>query len=504
MTLKQIERVKKLKLGEVIEIGQVTIKRDRGQYSITKGKFIKNYKDTDFPIMSEMIDELNTEKVVEEKLSFQIPGTQLIAIKAPTGYELWENGKLLQKGLTEDQVDVYVAHHKKEQDNKKVDQLRKEIVNERKLSRHRTMLYYMILVLSAAILMTTYVLGVKFNGVSITRSNNQVYQVISELAEVKYPEKKFDKFDAVYYTLLYHAHQENYFMLPVEINGASVQVNSELYKQYRSNDLGLDLSLDNTYSGHEFNLYFKNELGRYVNREEVIRRIGYILGHENITTIDALISAYLVWDSNNTRSNRAYNWDVLNADGTKNFDYNAAYYSTYLSRNRLVKVFLNDQSKFINEYYLFESIGWLTWTSVFLFGAYLILAFSIWIFKKDNLKMSKMLLKTIVVLAATLIIPLLLQYFFEGLRKEATEFLDILENTRFTTTTVIMNFIFDYIMKFSNIVLTGILTIALPLQVVRYFVFNAINKLDKGGKVLRTVAPGTTLSQDINKLDWRI
>lgn len=504
MTLKQIEMVKKLKLGETVEIGQVTIKRDRGQYNVSKDKFIKTYKDTDFHVMSEKIDELNTEKVSNEKLSFPIPGTKIIAIKAPNGYELWEDGKLLKKGMTEDEVDSFLVHYKSQQDQKKVENLRKEIVNEKKLSNQKKVLYYFILILSAALLITTYVLGLKFDGVSINRSNNNIYRVITEISEVKYPEKRMDKFDAVYYTLLYHVHQQDYFMNETIINETPVQVMSELRLVYTRNDLPLDLSQDSTYSGYEFNLYFKSELGRYVNREETIRRVGYILGHENITTIEQLTAAYMAWDANDAKSNRAYNWDLTNYDGTKTFDYNASYYTTYLSRNGFVKLFLNDSSKFIHEYYLFESVGWLTWASVIVFGLYLVLAFSIWIFKKDHLKMSKPLMMIILVSALILVVPLLLQYFFEGLRKEATEFLDILENTRFTTVTTIMNMIFDYIMKFSNIVLTGIFTIALPLQVVRYFVFNAISKLDKGGKILRTVAPGTTLSQDINKLDWRI
>lgn len=504
MTLKQIEMIKKLKMGETVEIGQVTIKRDRGQYNVSKDKFIKIYKDTDFHVMSEKIDELNTEKISNEKLSFTIPGTKIIAIKTLAGYELWEDGKLLQKGLTEDDVDSFLSHYKVQQDNKKVERVRKEIINEKKMSNQKKVLYYFILLLSAALLITTYVLGLKFDGVSINRNNNTIYQIITEVAEVKYPEKKSDKFDAVYYTLLYHVHQQDYFMTETLINEVPITVISELRDTYLENELSLDLSRDATYSGYEFNLYFKSDLNKYVNREEAIRRVGYILGHENITTIEELISAYLVWDANDAKSNRAYNWDLTNYDGTKTFDYNASYYTTYLSRNGFVKLFLNDSSKFIHEYYLFESVGWLTWTSIVIFGLYLVLAFSIWIFKKDHLKMSKPLLIIIASLAAVLIVPLLMQYFFEGLRKDATEFLDILENTRFTTVTTIMNMIFDYIMKFSNIVLTGIFTIALPLQVVRYFVFNAISKLDKGGKLLRTIAPGTVLSQDINKLDWRI
>ena len=504
MTLKQIETVKKLKMGEAIEIGQVTIKRDRGQYNVSKDKFVKVYKDTDFHVMAEKIDELNTEKVSNDKLSFPIPGTKLIALKAPNGYELWEDGKLLQKGMTDDDVDKFVAHYKVQQDQKKVEQVRKEIVTERKLSNQKKVLYYFILFLSAALLITTFVLGIKFDGVSINRNNNTVYRVITELAEAKYPEKRMDKFDAVYYTLLYHAQQQDYFMTETLINETPVLVLSELRDTYIQNELSLDLSQDSTYSGYEFNLYFKSDLNKYVNREETIRRIGYILGYENITTIEALTAAYLAWDTNDVRSNRAYNWDLTNYDGTKTFDYNASYYTTYLSRNGFIKLFLNDSSKFIHEYYLFESVGWLTWTSVVIFGLYLILAFSIWVFRKEHLKMSKVMITIVLSLAAILIVPLLMQYFFEGLRKDATEFLDILENTRFTTVTTIMNLIFDYIMKFSNIVLTGIFTIALPLQVIRYFVFNAISKLDKGGKILRTVAPGTTLSQDISKLDWRI
>lgn len=505
MTLKQIESVRRLKLGEIVEIGRVTIRRDRGQYSVTKDKFIKVYKDTDFHVMSEKIDELNTERDTStDRMSYEIPGTKLIAIKTLTGYELWENGKVIQKGLTDSDVEVFLEHYRKNQEVKKVDQIRSTIVNKHKLSRQKKVLYYLILIISVALLFLTYTLGLKYDGVSIKRNNHDLYMVITELAETKYPEKKFDKYDTVYYTLNYYAHQQNYFMLPIIINETEVQVESAIFLHYQENLLDMNLSADTTYSGFEFNQYFKNDFNRYVTKEETIRRIGLILGYENIQTMDELKSAYLHWDQNDVKSNKAYNWEITNLDGSKPFDYNVSYYNTYLSRNSFVKLFLNDSSRFIHEYNLFESIGWLNWTSIAIFLLYLILAFGIWIFKKDNLTMSKGLVILVAVLFLLIIVPLMMQYFFEGLRKEPTEFLDILENTRFTTTTTMMNFIFDYIMKFSNIILTGILTIALPLKVVRYFVFNAISKLDQNGVIHKTLATGTTLSQDINKVDWRM
>lgn len=505
MTIKQIEAVRKLKIGDIIEIGAVTIKRDRGQWSVQKGKFIKIYKDTDFPIMSDKIDELNTEKSTEKPLSYEIPGTKIIVIKTPAGYELWESGKLIQRNMTDDEVETYLTGYKKKQEIEKTIKARKEIVTGHKISRQRKVLYYFILLLSVILLITTYVLGIKFDGVTISRNNRDLHDVINVLAETKYPEKRFNKFDAVYYTLNYYAHEDNYFMVETNIEELPVLVESQLYLSYTNNLLSYDLSDDATYSGYEFNLYFKNELGRYVDEIETIRRIGYILGANNITSIEELKTAYLVWDENDVKSNRAYNWEVINPDGTRPFNYNVTYYTTYLARNNFIKLFLNDGSKFINEYNLFESVGWLSWSSLVVLFLYLILAFSIWVFRKDNLKISKGLITIIMVLTAIIMVPLIFQYFFEGLRKDATQFLDVLENTRFTTTTVFMNFVFDYILKFSSIVLTGILTIALPLKVVRYFVFNAINKLDNGsGKISKAIGSGVTITQDLDKAGWRM
>ena len=128
----------------------------------------------------------------------------------------------------------------------------------------------------------------------------------------------------------------------------------------------------------------------------------------------------------------------------------------------------------------------------------MILWFAIWIFKKDNLKIGKPLTVVLIVLASMIIIPLTLQYLFEGLSKEANQFLEVIENTKFTTTSTVMNFIFDYAMKFANFALVGIVTIIMPLNVVRYFVLNAISKLDKKGRISTMISPDTIVTQDIS------
>lgn len=508
MTVKEIEILKKLKNNEVIELEGISIKKDRGQYNITKDRFTKTYRDDEFNIMCEKLDQIiKKSNQSQQRLSYEIPGTKLIVLKTSAGYEIYKNGKLLQKNMSEKELDAFVVQYKKGLDEKKLDTVRKTVASEYKLSRQKKTLYYFTLVLSVFLLSMTYVFGMQFDGVTVNRTNNDLYEVITEIAEVKYPERKFDKFDAVYYTLNYWAHDQNYFMTPIdsEIDGPQFSVtNNYLYNYYFENELKMDLSEDNTYSGFEFNAYFKNEEGRYFNRDMIIRYIGYIIGLENATGIDELTATYASWDDKDIKSNRAYNWEVLSADGSSSFDKNTTYYTTYLQRNAFLRIFLNDSSKFIHEYNMFESIGWLTWTSVVLLILYIILAVSIWIFKKDNIKISPFLVRVIVITGLLVMSPLLLQFFFEGLSKNANEFLDILENTRFTTSTTIMNVIFDYVVKFSNIVLTGVLTIALPLKVVRYFVLNAVQKLDKDMKLERIIAPGTILSESINSADWRL
>lgn len=508
MTVKEIEILKKLKNNEVIELEGISIKKDRGQYNITKDRFTKTYRDDEFNIMCEKLDQLiKRANQNQERLSYEIPGTKLIVLKTSAGYEIYKNGKLLQKNMSEKELDAFVVQYKKGLDEKKLDTVRKKVANEYKMSRQKKTLYYFILVLSVFLLSMTYIFGMQFDGVTVNRTNKDLYDVITEIAEVKYPERKFDKFDAVYYTLNYWAHDQNYFMTPIVSEGEGPQfnvTNNYLYNYYFENELNMDLTEDNTYSGFEFNAYFKNEEGRYFNRDIIIRYIGYIIGLNNATGIDELTAAYASWDDKDVRSNRAYNWEVLSADGSSSFDKNTTYYTTYLQRNAFLRVFLNDSSKFIHEYNMFESIGWLTWTSMVLLVLYIILAVSVWIFKKDNIKISPFLVKVIVITGLLVMSPLLLQFFFEGLSKNANEFLDILENTRFTTSTTVMNVIFDYVVKFSNIVLTGILTIALPLKVVRYFVLNAVQKLDKDIKLERIIAPGTILSESINSADWRL
>jgi hypothetical protein len=508
MTVKEIEILKKLKNNEIIELEGITIKKDRGQYNVTNGRFTKTYRDEEFNIMCEKLDQIiKKDNSGAERLSYEIPGTKLIVLKTSAGYEVYQSGKLLQKNMSEKELDAFVLQYKKGMDEKKLDKVRKTVVNEYKMSRQKKTLYYFILVLSVFLLSMTYILGIRFDGVTINRTNKDLYDVISEIAEVKYPERKFDKFDSVYYTLNYWAHEQNYFMTPIDSNTDELQLsvtNNYLYNYYLENELEMDLTEDNTYSGFEFNAYFKNEEGRYFNKNIIIRYIGYIIGLDNASSIEQLTAAYASWDDKDVRSNRAYNWEVLSADGSSSFDKNTTYYTTYLQRNPLLKLFINDSSKFIHEYNMFESIGWLTWVSMILLILYVLLAVSVWIFKKDNIKISPFLVKVIVITGLLVMSPLLLQFFFEGLSKNANEFLDILENTKFTTSTTLMNMIFDYIVKFSNIVLTGILTIALPLKVVRYFVLNAVQKLDKDIKIERLIAPGTILSESINSADWRL
>jgi hypothetical protein len=380
-------------------------------------------------------------------------------------------------------------------------------------------LYYFILVLSVILLAVTYVLGIKFNGVSITRSNQELYDVVKVVSNVKYPEDNMDDFDMVYYTLNYWAHEKNYFMtetyLTDERNEASVieaveydnpayLTGTYIYNYYQENELTMNLSDDTTYSGTEFNSLFKDLEGRYISESQIIKIIGYIIGRTDITTVEELASAYLSWDEQDSKSNKAYNWEAVTVDGSKLFDFTASYYTTFLSRNSFVKLFVSDSSNFVHEYNMFESVGWLSWSSVVILILYIILAFAVWVFRKDSLKISKALVVIIITLSALIVIPLVIQYFFEGLSKNATQFLDVVENTRFTTTTTAMNFFFDYVMKFSNIILTGILTIALPLKIVRYFVFNAINKLDKGQRVERVLSGDLSLSEKTSGADWRM
>lgn len=522
MTIKEIEKLKKLKTGTIIEIGQVVIKRDRGQYNVSHGKFIKTYLNAEFNVMCEKIDELLSKSKRKERFSYEVPGTKLIVLKASAGYEVYENGKILEKGLSEKELNAFVQMHKRGAEEKKVTKIRNNIRDEYRMTRQKKTLYYFILVLSVALLLATYMFGIKFNGVSITRTNQELYNVVDAIADVKYPENNLDDFDTVFYTLNYWAKEYNYFMTetyttearnivtgvtePVVRLNVAVLDNTLIYKHYTDNNLHMDLSTDTTYSGTEFNQLFKDEQGNYVPTDEIIKRIGYIVGDEDISNIEDLVSAYVSWDDQDNKSNRAYNYEAFTVDGSRLFDYTTGYYTTFLARNSFVRLFISDPSNFVHEYNMFESIGWLTWTSFAVFILYVLLAFSVWVFRKDSIKISKALVIIITVLFALILVPLTLQYFFEGLSKNATQFLDVVENTKFTTTTTMMNFFFDYIIKFSNILLTGILTIALPLKVVRYFVLDAVSKLDKAGakQITKTLANGVSITEDLTSPDWRM
>ena len=423
---------------------------------------------------------------------------------------------MVQKVASEKEILEYADYYKRQDELKKVQAVRRGFEKDISISNKRKALYYFILVLSAALLFLTLGLGIKFDGVSITRSNQTMFEVITEVAEARYPEKRSDKFDVVYFTLNYHVQKDNYYMTGKELSSDldndgvyeldNVKVvNSVIYQHYITNELPMDMSNDHTYSGVEFNNYFKYSDGRYVDRKETIKRIGYILGRSDITDMDDLISAYLNWDIDDSKSNKAYNWEVMNEDGGSPFDGRAEYLRTYLRRNGFIRLFLNEPAKFVHEYNLFQSVGWLTWSSLAVLILYIILAFSIWLIRRDNLKISKGLVKIIIILSVLVMTPLILQYFFEGLSKEADELLNVVENTKFTTTTIFMNFVFSYVMKFSNIVLTGILTVALPMKVIRYFAHNAIHKTEEKVKALKTMTSGGSLLDDaVSKSSYRV
>jgi hypothetical protein len=518
MTIKEIEILKKLKNNEIIELEGISIKKDRGQYNITKDKFTKTFKDEEFSMMCEKLDQLIKKSApTEERLSYEIPGTKLIVLKNAKGYDVYSNGKLLQKNLLQEDLDNYVLEYKKQVESEKLETIRNKVMKETKMTKQKKVLYYFTLVLSVILLSATYIFGVRFDGVSINRTNQNLYEIIEEIAAKKYPEQKSDDFDAVYYTLNYYAHRQNYLMTETyfiagdaqntPINNVCYLPQTEIYKYYSDNNLSMNLVDDHSYSGAEFNMLFKDIYGNYFPKEIIIKTIGCIINNEDIKTVEELASAYISWDDKDIRSNRAYNWEVVNVDGISTFDRNVTYFTTYLSRNPFVKLFLSDSSNFINEYHMFQSIGWLTWVSMIILMLYIILAFSIWVFKRDNLKISKFLVVVIITTSSLLITPLILQYFFEGLDKSATQFLDVVENTRFTTTSIVMNLLFNYIMKFSNIVLTGILTIALPLKVIRYFVLNAVQKLDTNNKITETLIKSgvvNKISDNITSADWRL
>lgn len=505
MTKKQIEDVKRLKINSHVMVGRVTVKRDRGQYNIIKGDYIKTYKESEFPLLIEKVDELNTEKQEVPNEPFIIEGTSWIGYKSSVGFDIYENGKIIQKGLSERDFKLYVDHHLAELKDKEAEKVKKNISKDYKNSRQKKGMYYFILFLSVVILSAVYILGIKFGGITIRRDNETLYNTIQYIAEEKYPEKKMDKFSAVYYTLNYYAQGDNYLMIPKILDsGKAVEINSLLKYNHEKQGLSLDMSQDNTYSGHDFNLMFKDTNGKYVNKEITYTYIGWILGEDNITSLEELAAAYKRWDENDNKVNRAYNWEIVSADGSRDFDTRATYHQTYLMRNGFIKIFLNDPSKFIHEYVLFESLGWLNWASLAVLLLYIILVVSIWIFKKDSLKTSKHLIRLIVVLSLIIIVPLTLQYFFEGLNKAPARFLDVIENTRFTTTTTVMNFLFNYIMKFSNILLTGVVIIALPLKVIRYFILNTLNKLDPEKKVTKIISPDTIVTEKINRSNWRL
>lgn len=503
MTKKQIESVKGLRIGTSTEVGRVTIKRDRGQYNISKGTVIETYKDSELALLIERVDELNTEPLAMESKPFVIEGADgWIGYKTTSGYDIYENGKLIHQGLNERAFEIHVNHRRKEKEERKRKQVKKEISKDFKVAGRKKALYYTILVLSSILFVMVFVLGVKFDGINFKRDNNDLYNTITYISNRKYPGKKSDKYDAVYYTLNYHAQKKNYLMTPTEDSDMIVTTSLIYYKNAELEER-IDYSLSREYTGTNFNMLFKNIDGKFVNARTTYLYIGYIMDvdlsmyTDNKIMLDELAKSYVVWDKNNIKVDTAYMWE------SELFDRNTEYFSTYLKRNKVIKMFLNDSSKFVHEYVLFESLGWLNWTSIAFFVIYILLVIGVWIFRKDHIKNSKFLITTIIILSSLIIIPLAMQYLFEGLSKDASEFLDILENTRFTTTTTLMNFIFDYIMKFSNIVLTGIITITLPVKVIRYFVHAKISKINPERTITKSIGPGEIVTEKITSSSWR-
>lgn len=535
LTAEQKLKITELKRGSSTIIGKVTVKRDtRGRITVVRGDVVKSFDGNNIQEVYSKVNELNNvgkDHLPEIGARYSIPGTSLIVVPTATGYELHEYGKRLQKDLTQEQLDEYVAAYRAEKSQKKVEETRKEIKKEAALSAKKRVLYYFILVLSVVILGTVYVLGIKTDGVTFKRENQDLYEVISDISRIRHPEKKFDKFDEVYFTLNYYLHQNNYFLQDTEWELKN-PYNDEIYTiivpsvkswiYYNPTALGattpeeVDLSHDFSYSGVEFNAYFRDDIGRYVDSQVIYSRLVRLFGPEVLTDVfkdqvfesytkieelltpENIAQMYALWDKNDAKSNVAYNVTAVTSSGQRPFDVRVDYFETYLNRNPFIQLFLNPSAKFINDYSLFFSAGWTNWVALAIFFLYLILWFSIWLFKKDNLKMSRPLTVILIVLASAIIIPLVLQYIFEGLSKEANQFLEVIENTKFTTTSTMMNFIFDWIMRLANYGLVGIVTIALPLKIVRYFVLNKIKKLDKNGKITRMIAPDMVLTEDID------
>lgn len=539
MTTENKLKIHELRFNESITIGQVVIRKARGDfYTLTYDGIEEKYSASRASEIYAKIDEVNSKKKTKDQSDVEIgkqylvDGTDLIAIKNIDGtYSLYENGEFLT-GVKGSEYEKVIESYRKKKLAQKVNETKKQIKRDATMNSRKKILYFFILTFTVIITVAVFVLGVKFEGVSFTRKNQELYEVIYDLANERYPEKKFDKFDAVYYTLNYYAHKQNYFMLPIEIYDPAVDdtfvlpaIESYLYWQYKdpngdgdySDQLSMDLTNDHTYSGWEFNAMFRYDDGRYMEKEKIYAIIWGIMSQdlvqleyapdidfEEMLTLSSVSAAYKVWDANDSKVNRAYNWEYVNADGYSIFDRNVDYYNSYLTRNGFIRLFINDSSKFINEYNLFETIGWLSWTNVALILLFIFLAIFIWLFDHSDdkkWKLSKGFIIFLGVLGLIIALPLGLQYLFEGLNKNATAFLDVVENTTFTTTTTVMNFIFDWIIKFANILFTGVVTIALPLKVVRYFTHKQINKVTKNVKITKIISPNTTITQDISDYD---
>jgi len=419
-------------------------------------------------------------------------------LKISTGkYNVWKDGQKVYSGLGEQEVINYFNEITAKKEEKTILNVEKSLSKEGKVSRSKKALYYIILILSAGLLAATYVFGIKLDAIVFKRENQEIYDTIRKIGNEKRPEMKVNSFDEIYYTLNYYAHQNEYFTNPEN----EFYVNSYLATYYQENNLPTSALNDRSYSGLEFNQYFQYPTGEYVVQEEVYRRIGLIMGENNISILENLIYKYLEWDLEDVKSNIAYHYEIIE-DST--FDRNVDYYEKYLVRNIFIKLFLNDSSKFINEYNMFEMIGWLNWVSMSILLLYIVLAFCIWLFSRKSIKISKFLIILISVSIIIILVPLILQFFFEGLIGDPRDLLNLIENTQFTTATTIMNLMFDYVLKFVNLGVTGIITIALPLKVIRHFVNNAIEKLNKNVKIIKQLDKKTSLETNIDVLSYRL
>lgn len=501
---KIIKQLNALSNGESIIINNHNIKKMNTRWIVKKGKSTKNYQADELGILAKILVGNNDIPAIEIGEPFSIADTELIGIKTHKGFDIWHKGKKLESGLSNKQYEDYIEYYKNETEVARIEKAELNIKKEVNMTKRKKVLYFFIILISVILLSLTFILGVRYDGVKFSRKNQALYDTIQTIADAKVPERQFDKFDEIYYTLLYHAHKKHFFMLDDEVDPETGDIvidrtvldNTYIY-EITQTDLR-DKSNDKSLSGVDFNAYFQDREGLYVKGRELYRRIGLIMDYElkhdsDVDYLTQIVLHYLIWDKDDLKSNIAYNYD------SREFDRDVDHYNDYFRRNTFFKLFLNNSSKFVNEYNMFEMVGWLNWTSIIILFLYIILAICIWLFRRDNMKVPKPLIIIISSLLLIIMIPLIIQYLFEGLTKDPNTFLDVVENTRFTSTTTVMNFVFNIIIKFSNILFTGIVTIALPLKVIRYFVMSKITKLENKALGTTMITPDTVIrSRNIN------